>query len=103
MTGRGIVQWRGYREWENYTSSNGLVSDAIHAILPQPSGPIWVGADGGLMRGERLGAGIQWNTVAGLEGLNVNAVREGPDGALWLATEMQGAARMDTRTASVPR
>jgi diguanylate cyclase (GGDEF)-like protein len=98
MAGRGIVQWRGYREWENYTSSNGLVSDAIHAILPQPNGPIWVATDGGLMRGERLGAGIQWNTVAGLEGLNVNAVREGPDGALWLATEMQGAARMDTRT-----
>ena len=82
--GRGLVQWRGYREWENYTSSSGLASDAVHGILPQPNGPIWVGADGGLMRGERRNVAIEWKKVAGLEGLNVTVVREGSDGALWI-------------------
>ena len=98
MAGRGLVQWRGYREWENYTSASGLVSDAVHSILPQPNGPIWVGADGGLLRGKRQSTGIQWKKVAGLEGMNVYVVRAGPDGALWLGTESNGIARMDART-----
>jgi diguanylate cyclase (GGDEF)-like protein len=28
MAGPGLVQWRGYREWENYTSASGPASDA---------------------------------------------------------------------------
>lgn len=96
--GRGLVQWRGYREWENYTSSSGLVSDAVHMILPQPNGTIWAGADGGLMRGERQSTGVQWKKVAGFEGINVNVVRAGPDGALWIGTDPKGIARMDART-----
>jgi len=98
MAGRGLVQWRGYREWENYTSASGLASDAVHAILPQPNGVIWVGADGGLMRGTQQPFGIQWNKVAGLEGMNVYALVAGPDGALWLGAEPHGIARMDART-----
>jgi ligand-binding sensor domain-containing protein len=98
MAGRGLVEWRGYREWENYTAASGLVSDAVHTILPQANGAIWVGADGGLMRGERKNAGIQWNRVAGLEGLNVDVMRMGPDGTLWLGTDPNGLARMDART-----
>jgi diguanylate cyclase (GGDEF)-like protein len=99
MRGRGLVHWRGYREWENYTSASGLVSDAVHAILTQPDGTIWVGADGGLMRGKRQGSGgIQWEKVAALDGLNVNVVRESPDGGLWLGADPHGLARMDVRT-----
>jgi diguanylate cyclase (GGDEF)-like protein len=96
--GRGLVQWRGYREWENYTSSSGLVSDAVHTILPQPNGLVWLGTDGGLMRGERQSTGVQWKKVAGFEGINVNVVRAGPGGALWIGTDPKGIARMDART-----
>jgi diguanylate cyclase (GGDEF)-like protein len=98
MAGRGLVQWRGYREWENYTLASGLVSDGVHAILTQPDGPVWVGTDGGLQRGERQSAGIQWKTVAGLEVSNVTVVRAGPDGAIWVGTERKGIGRMDPRT-----
>ena len=101
MAGRGLVQWRGYREWENYTVASGLASDSVHAILPQPNGPIWAGVDGGLMRGERRSTGIEWKKVAGLEGMNINAVRAGPDGALWLGIDPNGLARMDPRTGSL--
>jgi hypothetical protein len=32
MAGRGLVQWRGYREWKNYTSASGLAShSAVNA------------------------------------------------------------------------
>jgi diguanylate cyclase (GGDEF)-like protein len=101
MTGRGLVHWRGYREWENYTSSSGLASDSVHGILPQSNGLIWVGADGGLMRGERRNATIEWKKVAGLEGSNVTVVRESPDGALWIGIDPTGIARIDARTGRV--
>src|ERR1022692_4914523 len=34
LAGRGLVRWRGYREWENYTSESGLPSDLVYEILP---------------------------------------------------------------------
>jgi len=101
MSGQGLVQWRGYREWENYTSASGLTSDSVGAILPQPGGPIWVGEDGDLMRGERKGIRIQWTKVAGLEGTNVQAVTAGPNGTIWLGTNPNGIARMNPSTGSL--
>jgi diguanylate cyclase (GGDEF)-like protein len=101
MAGRGLAQWRGYREWENYTSASGLVSDAVHTILLQPGGPIWVGSAGGLLRGEQKNIGIEWKKEAALEGKYVNVMRAGPDGALWLGTDSHGLARIDPRTGEV--
>jgi len=101
MAGRGVVQWRGYGEWENYTSASGLISDAVHTILPRPGGPIWVGMDGGLLRGERKSTGVEWKKIAAVDGSIVNVVREGRDGALWIGTEPKGIARIDPRTSSV--
>ena len=98
MTGRGLVQWRGYREWENYTSASGLASDSVNAILPQPGGVLWVGVDGGLMRGKRQSIGVQWKKFAGLVGTNVQALTAGPDGALWLGAQTYGIGRLDGRT-----
>ncbi|MGA9672430.1 MAG: EAL domain-containing protein [Terracidiphilus sp.] len=98
---RGLVKWRGYREWENYTIASGLQSDEINAILPQQGGPIWVASDGGLLRGERQGVGVQWKKVSALEGTMVTVVREGPDGALWLGAGSLGVARFDVRTGKV--
>jgi diguanylate cyclase (GGDEF)-like protein len=101
MQGRGLAQWRGYREWENYTSASGLISDNVLAILKQPHGPIWVGFAGGLLRGEQKSIGIEWKKVAALEGMYVNVLRAGPDGALWLGTESHGLARLNPRTGRI--
>jgi len=101
MLGRGLVQWRGYGEWESYSTASGLASDAVYEILPQPGGVVWAGTDGGLMRGERLPSGMRWGKVAGLQGLAVHAVRAAPDGELWVGTEIRGVGRIDPRTGSV--
>jgi len=101
MLGRGLVQWRGYGEWESYSMASGLASDAVYEILPQPGGVVWAGTEGGLMRGERLPSGIRWGKVAGLEGLAVHAVRAAPNGDLWVGTETRGVGRIDPRTGSV--
>ena len=35
LAGRGLAQWRGYREWESYSTESGLASDLVYEILPQ--------------------------------------------------------------------
>ena len=101
MEGRGLMQWRGYREWENYSTTSGLASETVYEILPQPDGPIWAGTEGGLLRGERQKIGIRWKTVAGLEGIPIQTVRAASDGALWLSTKTRGVARFDVHTGKV--
>ncbi|MGA7295588.1 MAG: EAL domain-containing protein [Terriglobales bacterium] len=101
LAGRGVAQWRGYREWKSYSTASGLASDIVYEILPQSDGTIWVGTEGGLLRGERIGSGIRWKKVAGLDRFPVHSVRTAPNGGLWIGTEANGAARFDVRTGAV--
>jgi diguanylate cyclase (GGDEF)-like protein len=99
LAGRGLVQWRGYQEWESYSTASGLASDLVYEILPQPGGVLWVGTEVGLQRGERQSSGIiRWTKIPELDGIPVHAVRMAPNGDLWLGTETRGAARLDVRT-----
>jgi diguanylate cyclase (GGDEF)-like protein len=101
MAGRGLVQWRGYQEWESYSTASGLESDIVYEILPQTDGVIWVATEGGLVRGERGTTGIRWNKVRGLDGFPVHAIRSAPNGDLWIGSETRGAARLDPRNGGV--
>jgi diguanylate cyclase (GGDEF)-like protein len=101
MAGRGLVQWRGYQEWESYSTGSGLESDIVYEILPQTHGLIWVATEGGLVRGERGTTGIRWKKVERLNGFPVHAVRAAPNGDLWIGSETRGAARLDPQTGSV--
>jgi len=101
MAGRGLVQWRGYREWESYSTASGLANDIVYEILPQAHGLLWVGTEAGLLRGERGAAGIQWKTISEFIGTPVHAVQQSPDGDLWLGTEKSAAARLNPRTGAV--
>jgi diguanylate cyclase (GGDEF)-like protein len=106
LAGRGLAQWRGYLEWKSYSTASGLASDIVYEIQPQTDGTLWVGTEGGLLRGERGESGIRWTKVAGLDGFPVHGVRaapsiNGPSGDLWIGTEAHGAARFHTRTGKV--
>ena len=101
MAGRGLVQWRGYQEWESYSAGSGLGSDIVYEILPQTHGSIWVATEGGLIQGVRGATAVQWKKVMGLNGFPVHAVRSAPDGNLWIGTETRGAARFNPRTGAV--
>ena len=101
LAGRGLAQWRGYLEWKSYSTASGLASDIVYEIQPQADGTVWVGTEGGLLRGERRESGIRWNKVAGLNGFPVHGVRTGPNGDLWIGTEAHGAARFHVRTGAV--
>jgi ligand-binding sensor domain-containing protein len=101
LAGRGLTQWRGYQEWESYSTASGLASDVVYEILPQPGGVVWAGTEAGLQRGERQPSGIRWAKIAALDGIPVHAVRAAPNGDLWLGTETGGVARLDVRTRKV--
>ena len=101
MAGRGLVQWRGYREWESYSAESGLASEGVNEILPQANGPVWLATTGGLVRGDRQRFGMRWTPVAGLTGFPIRSVRAGPNGGLWVSTETRGIARRDRKTGSL--
>jgi diguanylate cyclase (GGDEF)-like protein len=101
LAGRGLVQWRGYGDWESYSSATGMPSDVVYEILPQADGLIWAGTEGGLAQGKRTRTATVWKSVPGLSGFPVHAVRRAPDGALWVGTEMKGVARFNPRTGGV--
>jgi len=101
LAGRGLAEWRGYQEWMSYSTASGLASDIVYEIQPQADGTLWVGTEGGLLRGDRGRSGIKWKKVAGLDGFPVHGVRVAPDGDLWIGTEAHGAARLHVQTGRV--
>ncbi len=98
MLGRGLVEWRGYQQWENYSAASGLASDLIFAILPQPNGVVWLGTVQGLERGVEGKFGIRWQTVEAVGTVAVHSVIARPDGWLWLASEEKGVGRYSLRS-----
>lgn len=101
LAGRGVDEWRGYREWESYSTASGLPSDIVYEILPRADGSLWVATEAGLFRGTRRQFGIAWKGVAGLVGFPVHSLQMSPGGDLWVGTETRGAARLQVRTGAV--
>ena len=101
LAGRGLAQWRGYQEWKSYSTASGLASDIVYEIQPQSDGTLWVGTEGGLVRGERHQSGMRWNKVAELDKVPVHSVRVVANGDVWIGTEAHGAARLHVGTGKV--
>ena len=101
LAGRGLAQWRGYREWESYSTASGLGSDIVYEILPQNDGSLWVGTESGLFLGERRQSGIQWKRVAALGSSPAHSLQMDSGGNVWIGTETKGVARLDVLAGSV--
>ncbi len=99
--GRGLIQWRGYREWQSYSAESGLASDTVYGILPRADGSLWVGTEAGLMLGRPQGFGFSWKKVPGLGSRAVHGLVMDASGDLWAATETKGLARIRARTSTV--
>jgi diguanylate cyclase (GGDEF)-like protein len=98
LAGRGLAQWRGYREWESYSTESGLAAELVYEILPTGDGSILVGTEAGLFQGVRKPFGMAFKSVPGLDGIPVHSLRRLPNGDLWIGTETRGVARIDART-----
>ena len=98
LAGMGLMQWRGYHEWESYSTKSGLASDIVYEILPRDDGSLLVGTEAGLFHGDRTQFGMSFKGVPGISGAAVHSVRKSPDGNIWIGTETRGVARVDPRT-----
>ena len=99
--GRGLVRWAGYKTWESYTADGGLGSDVVYQMLPQPDGNLWVGTEGGLMRGTRKDGRYSWQRQPSIGAVPIHSVQAGPDGTLWLGAELGGVAHLNPGRGSV--
>ena len=101
LEGRGLAQWLGYREWENYSTASGLGNDLVYEMLPRADGSMLVGTEGGLFRGDRRQFNMVWKRVAGVGNFPVHSLQLAPDGDLWLGSETHGAGRLRLPAGSV--
>src|SRR5471032_2514056 len=101
LAGRGLARWRGYREWEGFTAESGLASQLVYQILPLDNGTVLAGTEAGLFAGRRVGDRWLWQRDERVGSTPVHAVRLEEDGSLWLGTEQNGAARIDSRTGRI--
>lgn len=74
---------------------------AVYAILPDPSGPIFIGTDAGIFRS--VDGALTW-AAAGLGSSSVHALSQGPDGTIYAATGADGVhASADGGSSWAPR
>ena len=93
-TDGGIVQWDiPTRTYVRTTTADGLVHNKVYAVLPDATGNVWVGTQGGV----NCFDGAHWSSFSQAQGLPhpiVRALALAPDGHLWAATAL-GVARFD--------
>jgi ligand-binding sensor domain-containing protein len=94
LGGRGLVLWRGYREWENYSIESGLAAEFVYGILPLKDGSLWLGSGSGLLRGEQRESGEAFTVVPGFDGIVVHSLCSAPNGDIWVGSEGRGVARI---------
>jgi ligand-binding sensor domain-containing protein len=100
MEGRGLVQWRGYREWENYSTTSGLASESVYEIVPSQAGPSGLALKEVCCAasGRASASGGSW--LPAWRGFLFTPCAAS-DGALWLSTKTRGVARFDVHTGKV--
>ena len=101
LAGSGLARWRGYREWEGFTTASGLGSDLVYAVLPRTDGSVLVATESGLFTSKGGQAKRAWNRHPAVGRVPVHALQQDTDGTLWLGTDRNGLGRIDGRTGRV--
>lgn len=88
-TQNGLVSWNG-KDWNRYTTHEGLSSDAVRAIAGDARGNLWIGTEGGL----NLMRDGQFSPVpAGHPATEtITALLVDTNGVLWIGTDGEGLA-----------
>ncbi len=101
LIGGGVARWLGYREWEAWTTTQGLPSDLIWSIHRDRAGALWVGTSLGLARMQDGKVSRTWTKKDGLGGDNVRWLGQTSDGAMWAVTKPGSVARIDPATGKI--
>ena len=98
LIGAGVARWLGYKQWEDWTTAQGLPSNLIWSIRRDRKGALWVGTAQGLARMDGRGPPRIWSRKDGLGGDNVRWLGETSDGAIWAVVKPGGVVRIDPST-----
>jgi ligand-binding sensor domain-containing protein/signal transduction histidine kinase len=91
--GNGLFRWDGTR-CQRFTRRDGLSSDTVRALLPQPDGTLWIGSvDGGLCRFKN-GTFTTCTKRDGLLDDVINYIADDGKGYFWF-TSFQGIFRVN--------
>jgi signal transduction histidine kinase/CheY-like chemotaxis protein/streptogramin lyase len=101
LAGHGLARWRGYDEWEAFTSESGMASELIYQILPLGNGMVLAGTEDGLFSERKSGDWWTWQRDTRVGRMPIHSLQLEPDRSLWLGTERNGAARIDSRTGRI--
>ena len=74
------------KDWNSYTSEDGLVCDTVYAIAQDKTGDMWFGTHRGVSKFD----GTNWTNYTskdGLAGSKVNTIALDLDGTLWFGTD----------------
>ncbi|MES2350093.1 MAG: two-component regulator propeller domain-containing protein [Pseudomonadota bacterium] len=96
FAGRGLVQWQGYRHWENWARAQGVPDDDVWSIWRTRDGALRLGTGHGLA--QRRGAGFAADEGAAGSG-QWGALAEDGQGDLWAGSFTGELLRRDRRDA----
>jgi len=87
-TPRGLMRFDGVRSVSLPPPAGASFKGDVRALLGARDGTLWIGTTTGLFerRGDQISA-LSWTT-----GARINAIREGGDGAIWVAGTVAGRA-----------
>jgi diguanylate cyclase (GGDEF)-like protein len=88
----GVLRWANGR-WKVFTTREGLASDRVTAVLPDPDGSVWVGTRSGIshIEGDRV---TRLPIPRGEPEPAVTSLALAADGGLWVGTVAGGVLRL---------
>jgi signal transduction histidine kinase/CheY-like chemotaxis protein/streptogramin lyase len=101
LAGRRLARWRGYDEWEGFTTDSGLGSELIFSILLPANGTVLVGTGDGLFTGRKTGDRWTWQRDSRVGRVPVVTLHLEQDKSIWVGTSGHGVARIDARTGRI--
>ena len=101
LAGRRLARWRGYDEWEGFTTDSGLGSELIFSILLPANGTVLVGTGDGLFTGRKTGDRWTWQRDSRVGRVSVVTLHLEQDKSIWVGTSGHGVARIDARTGRI--
>lgn len=90
----GLLHWQHGRVLAHYHYGNGLASNEVRAIQPQPDGSVWVGTANGLNRLHQGNIEL-YGTEQGLPGNFIMSLLQSRDGRLFIGTGVGVAVMQD--------
>ena len=91
--GTGLLRWRG-GQFTRFTRENGLSSDFIWALQPEPDGTLWIGTYGGGLIRLKDGHAVTCTTRHGLVDDVICHIADDGRGQYWFSSN-QGIFRVD--------